>query len=165
MIIPGQRSLPVSVHNRFDITFTTRFSTSIGCVGSRLRARHRTRTTVVRVFAFLTSVDIRLLESDISHCVGRRGSRGSSCNSCPGSTLLRYHVWGCFCTVLLCCLITWATHSHPCRAPVYCGCQPGPTGVLIHPGRAVDQQCANPLAAALMLHCTELDTCVRVRPY
>ena len=72
---------------------------------------------------------------------------------------------GCLCTVLLCCLITWATHSHPFRAPVYCGCQPGPTGVLIHPGRAVDQRCANPLAAALMLHCTELDTCVRVRPY
>ena len=32
------------------------------------------------------------------------------------------------------------------------------------PGRAEDQQCANPLAAALLLHCTELDTCVRVRP-
>ena len=31
----------------------------------------------------------------------------------------------------------------------------------IHPGRAVDQQCANPL----MLHCTELFPCVRVRPY
>ena len=29
--------------------------------------------------------------------------------------------------------------------------------MLIHPGWAVDQQCANPLAAALMLHCTELD--------
>ena len=71
---------------------------------------------------------------------------------------------GCFCTVLLCCLITCATHSHPFRAPVYCGCQPGPTGVLIHPGKAVDQQCANPLAAALLLHCTELYTCVRVRP-
>ena len=65
---------------------------------------------------------------------------------------------GCFCTVLLCCLITWATHSHPFRAPVYCGCQPGPTGVLIHPGKAVDQQCANPLAAALLL-------CARVRPH
>ena len=35
----------------------------------------------------------------------RRGTRGSSCNtrrSCPGSTLLRYHVWGvsALCTVL-----------------------------------------------------------------
>ena len=61
MITPGQRSLPLSVHNRFVITFTnTDFSTSIGCVGSRLRARHRSRTTIVRVFAFLTSVDIRL---------------------------------------------------------------------------------------------------------
>ena len=47
----------------------TRFSTSIGCVGSRLRARHRTRTRIVRVFAFLTSVDISLLESEISHCI------------------------------------------------------------------------------------------------
>ena len=36
---------------------------------------------------------------------------------------------GCFCTVLQCCLITWATHSHPFRATVHCGCQPGPTGV------------------------------------
>ena len=60
-IIPGQRSLPLSVHNRFVITLTnTDFSTSIGCVGSRLRARHRSRTTIVSVFAFLTSVDIRL---------------------------------------------------------------------------------------------------------
>ena len=71
---------------------------------------------------------------------------------------------GVFLHCALCCLITWATHSHPFRAPVYCGCQPGPTGVLIHSSWAVDQQCANPLAAALLLHCTELDTCVRVRP-
>ena len=28
----------------------------------------------------------------------------------------------------------------------------------------MDQQCANPLAAPLLLHCTELYTCVRVRP-
>ena len=65
------------------------------------------------------------------------------------------------CTAVLNCIR--ATHSHPFRATVYCGCQLGPTGVLIHPSRAVDQQCANPLAAALLLHCTELDTCVRVR--
>ena len=39
------------------------------------------------------------------------------------------------------------------------------TGVLIHPGRVVDQQCVNPLAAALLLHCTELYTCVRVHKH
>ena len=33
----------------------------------------------------------------------------------------------------LCCLC-WATHSLPFRAPVYCGCQPGPTGVSRCPG-------------------------------
>ena len=124
MIMPGQRFLLLSVHDQFVITFTARFFTLIDCVCSRFRARHRTRTTIVRVFAFLTFIDIRLLESDISHCIGRFGSRGSCCNSCPGSTLLRPRL-GCFWTVLLCCLITWATHSHPFWAPVYCGCQPG----------------------------------------
>ena len=68
----------------------------------------------------------------------------------------REKMFGVFLHCVLCCLITWATHSHPFRSPVYCGCQPGLTGVLIHPGRAVDQQCANPLAAALLLPCTEL---------
>ena len=71
--------------------------------------------------------------------------------------------------VFLHCTAVLSDHmDHPqpsLSGTVYCGCQPGPTGVLIHPGRAVDQQCANPLAAALLLHCTELKTCVRVRPY
>ena len=73
-------------------------------------------------------------------------------------------MFGMFLHCVLCCLISWATHIQPSRALVYCECQPGPTSVLIHTGRAVDQQCANPLAAALLLHCTELHTCVRVRP-
>ena len=41
---------------------------------------------------------------------------------------------------------------------------PQPTGThqCVDPPR--QGQCANPLAAVLLLHCTELDTCVRVRP-
>ena len=130
-------------------------------------------TTIVRVFAFLTSVNIRLR---IRHLYCTLVSVSAITQQTRQTVLLLPTLlpWigiaplpclGCFCTVLLCCLITWSTHSHPFRAPVYCGCQTGATGVLIHPSRAVDHQCANPLAAALLLHCTELYTCVRVRPY
>ena len=113
MITPGQRSLPLSVHNRFVITFTnTDFSTSIGCVGFRLRARHRSRTTIVRVFAFLTSVDIRLrirhfilhTRFRVRHNTTDSRHQCSCCQrSCPGSTLLRYHV--CRVSALYCCAL------------------------------------------------------------
>ena len=133
MIIPGQRSLPLSVHNRFVVTST---NTQLAASVRETPYTH----TIVRVFAFLTSVDIRL----------RIGHFTLHWSSWFSWILLQFLPWidivplpclGCFCTVLLCCLITWATHSLPFRALVYCGCQPGPTGVLIHPGRAVDQQC------------------------
>ena len=102
MIIPGQRSLPLSVHNRFVITFTNtlfhmnwlrRFSSS-----RETPYTHHNRQG-------LRVPDLRQYPSpgiELSHCVGRRGSRGSCCNSCPGSTLLRNHVWGvsALCTVL-----------------------------------------------------------------
>ena len=153
MIISGQRSLPLSVHNQFVITFTSTLF-----LGSRLRLRHCTRTTP----------DLHRYPSPgIGHFTLYWSSWFSwiLLQLLPWIDIAPLPFLGCFCTVLLCCLITWATHSHPFRAPVYCGCQPGPTGVLIHPGRALDQQSANPLAAALLLHCTELNTCVRVRPY
>ena len=46
------------------------------------------------------------------------------------------------CTAVPCVVVM--SHPQPSlSAPVYCGCQLGPTDVLIHPGRAVDQQCAS----------------------
>ena len=143
MIIPGQRSLLLSVHNRFVITFTNtlfhinwlrRFSDA-----SRLHCSNKQPSnTLVRFFTHLIVVVL----VDRLETLARIDIAPLPC-------------LGCFCTVLLCCLITWATHSHPFRTLVYCGCQQV---------RAVDQQCANPLAAALLLHCTELYTCVRLRP-
>ena len=44
--------------------------------------------------------------------------------------------------------------SHPqppiVTAPVYCGCQPGPTGVMTHPGRMVSHQSASSCSALLL---------------
>ena len=54
------------------------FSTRIGRVGFRLRARHRSRTTIVKVFTFLTSVDILLR---IRHFTLASGSRHNTTDS------------------------------------------------------------------------------------
>ena len=158
MIIPGQRS-PLSVHNQFVITFTSTLL-HINWLRWFSSPRETPHTQHNRQ---------SLRVSDLHRCPSPGIEDFTLCWSSWFSWILLHILpWidigplpclECFCTVLLCCLITWATHSHPFRAPV--GCQPGSTGVLIHPGRAVDQQCANPL----MLHCTELFPCVRVRPY
>ena len=165
MIIPGQRSLPLSVHNQFVITFT---STLFHINWLRQFSSPRETPYTHHNRQGLRVPDLRRYPSP---GIGDFTLYWSSwfwwilLQLLPWIDIAPLPCLGCFCTALLCCLMTWATHSHPFRAPVYCGCQPGPTGVLIHPGRAVDQQCANPLAAALLLHCTELYTCVRVRPY
>ena len=105
MIISGQRSLPLSVHNQFVITFTSTLF-----LGSRLRLRHCTRTTP----------DLHRYPSPgIGHFTLYWSSWFSwiLLQLLPWIDIAPLPFLGCFCTVLLCCLITWATHSHPFRAP------------------------------------------------
>ena len=70
----------------------------------------------------------------------------------------------CFCTFTAALNCVRATDGLPAdRAPVYRGCpcrDPVPTDTQ---AEWYQGQSANPLAAALLLHCTELHTCVRVR--
>ena len=41
------------------------------------------------------------------------------------------------------------TASRSLTAKVHCGCSPGPTGVMTHPGRAVDLQSASSCVACV----------------
>ena len=133
----------------------------------RLSSRHAPRyifLTITPVVLFLSSKSPTQSESTCtwkSSCINSMGSsflarhnRTDSRHQCP-CCQRSATMFGVFLHCVLCYLITWATHSHPFRAQVYCGCQPGATGVLINPGRAVDQQCANPLSgccSAAALH-------------
>ena len=106
MIIPGQRSLPLSVHNRFVITFT---NTDV-----------QTRT-----------FPHQLVASDSqTHLVFIARTNNRATHSFLGPSQHNRLSLPVLCVVVM---------SHPQPS---CGCQPGPTGVLIHPGRA-DQQCAS----------------------
>ena len=75
------------------------------------------------------------------------------------------YVWGV--SALYCCAV-WS-HGPPIAIPFGHRCTVGvnrdpPVCWSTQAGRWINNA-PTPLAAALMLHCTELDTCVRVRPY
>ena len=70
IVIPGQRYLPLNDHQS-TTTFTNTLFHNDSSHRVLVRARHRTRTTIVRVFAFLPSVDFRLLESRITITIVR----------------------------------------------------------------------------------------------
>ena len=70
IVIPGQRHLPLNDHQSIT-TFTNTLFHNDSSHRFLVRARHRTRTTIVRVFAFLPSVDFRLLESRITITIVR----------------------------------------------------------------------------------------------
>ena len=109
MIISGLRSLPLSVHNRFVITFTnTLFFTSIDLV---FIARTNNGATHLSLIVVVRGPSLKLL---------------------PWIDIAPLPCLGCFCTVLLCCLITW---SHP---------QPSLSGIGVLWVSTGTHQCVDP---------------------
>ena len=99
--------------------------------------KHELLSSSLRILRHLISVDIRLLESDISHC--------TLSTHVPHSEIVNI-------SALVLVVLVWVSLR-------------GPTGVPTDTQAGWYQgQSANDLAAALLLHCTELDTCTRVRP-
>ena len=135
MIIPGQRSLPQSVHNRFVITFT---NTLFHINWLRRIFRRISSSLLEQTTEQHTRFWVRHNTTDSRH-------QCSCCQRSPTMFAVFLH-----CTAVLNCVR--ATHGLPAdRAPVYRGCPcRDPLGCPLIPRQnGIRGQSANPLAAAL----------------